>query len=381
MDYLQYAFSTKLTTSKGFCLSITSVASSENSSNAGQRRMLALPMSDKTTRPGTILFFGTPTFAAAPLAALLQLPHSNSERTSVEVVGVVTQPDRPAGRGKHLSASPVKQLAAQFQLPVFQPNSLRKELSSFQDFVSTLPPIDLGIVVAFGQILPAQVLGYPKFGCINIHASLLPRWRGAAPIQRAIISGDSETGICLMQMDEGLDTGSVLAQSRTPISEVDTFQTLHDRLSELGTALLVNHITSLLQGTGKSSVQPTEGVTYANKIAPSEAHISFGQPPEEVSCLIRGLSPIPGAYCFLGEQRLKIFMAAVSPRPRSDFAPASQATPGTLLRVEGNSVEVQCRGGSILIDDLQFEGKKRLSAAEVIRGHTLQVGAVLRGRA
>ncbi len=314
-----------------------------------------------------ILFFGTPTFSAKSLSTLLD--PKISEISSSKVVGVVTQPDRPAGRGHKLLPSPVKELALSHNLPVLQPNSLRKELSAFKEFAQALGPIDLGIVVAFGQILPKEVLELPRRGCVNVHASLLPRWRGAAPIQRAIMSADPQSGVCLMQMDEGLDTGAVYAQAELDIDAKDTFSSLHDRLADLGASLLGERLAGILSGSLPAVPQSGDGVTYAKKVSSAEAELKFQLPAAQLSATIRGLSPHPGAYCFLKGQRLKLLMAQESPHREPD-----KATPGTILRADASGIEIQCGTGSIVCSELQLEGKKRLSATDFLRGTQITAG-------
>lgn len=255
-----------------------------------------------------VIFYGTPTFSTEVFRALLAAPEYS-------VPLVVTQPDRPAGRGKKLQASPVKELAIEHDIPLIQPGNIKKNLDAFLSEASTFGPFDVGVVVAFGQILPTQVLQLPTHGCINIHASLLPRWRGAAPIQRAIMAGDEETGVCLMQMEAGLDTGGVFSSVTTRISPEDNAGSLHDRLSTLGAKLLVEDLARIVAGNLSATPQPKDGVTYAHKIEKEEASINWDQEASILENFVRGLAPWPGAFTTLGKHRLKIF----SLRARNDF--------------------------------------------------------------
>jgi methionyl-tRNA formyltransferase len=308
------------------------------------------------TASSRILFFGTPVFAETILQALVE----SSTQLSTQVAGVITQPDRPTGRGLRLSPPPVKSCALSHRIPVWQPASLRKSLPEFFQFLSEIGPIDLGVVVAFGQILPLEVLNAPRLGCINIHASLLPRWRGAAPIHRAIVAGDKESGVCLMQMDEGLDTGPIFSSVRTDITDSDTAGTLHDRLAQLGANLLLRDLGRLLTGTLSPTPQPEDGVTYAHKISPQEACVNFATDAVAVSRQIRGLAPLPGAFCFLHSQRLKLFDA------RADYTSEMdrEATPGLIVQVTPDEFAIACSSGRVVCRELQCEG----------RGSALKVG-------
>ncbi len=310
-----------------------------------------------------VLFFGTPQFSVAALSALLAIP-------SVKVTAVVTQPDRPAGRGGKITASPVKELALQSGLPVLQPNSLKRELPHILEQLKELEPFDVGVVIAFGQILPREVLQLPRCGCINIHASLLPRWRGAAPIQRAIAAGDSETGVCLMQMDEGLDTGNVFCERRVPIKPHDTTATLHDTLARAGAELLAAELEAIVTGALHATPQPTEGVTYAAKITTEECKLDWKKHADELSLLIRAFTPYPGCFSFWRGKRLKVHYA----RP---IASASAAEPGTVTVASGGRLEVRCGTGTLAIQELQLEGKKRMTTDEFLRGTGLTEGEVL----
>ncbi|MBV64723.1 MAG: methionyl-tRNA formyltransferase, partial [Halomonas sp.] len=264
--------------------------------------------------PLRVVFAGTPDFAASSLAAVLDSEH--------EVVAVYTQPDRPAGRGRKLTPSPVKQLAQEHGLPVVQPASLKD--ADDQAELAALNA-DVMVVVAYGLLLPQAVLDTPRLGCINVHASLLPRWRGAAPIQRAIEAGDSVSGVTIMQMDAGLDTGAMLYEVRTPITSRTTGGDLHDRLAIQGANALIHVLDNLDNGSLEATPQPEEGVTYAAKLSKAEAELDFSQPAEQLARKIRAFNPWPVAWCPLGNDRLRLLMASVEPGEQPP------AAPGTLL--------------------------------------------------
>lgn len=311
------------------------------------------------------LFFGTPEFAATILKRLLST-------SVVSVQAVVTQPDRPAGRGRRACASPVKQLALDSAIPVLQPEKIKSDPGDFINRVAPLGPYDIAIVVAFGQILPLQLLELPRCGSLNVHASLLPRWRGAAPIQRAIMNGDARTGVCLMRMEAGLDTGPVYSRCESAITELDTFGSLHDRLAALGADLLCRDLPRILRGELEAEAQPSEGVTYANRISNQESRIDWSAPASDVSARIRGLSPAPGAFTTLHGKRLRVLFAR-SVGNRSDSAKA----PGTVVISERSLLEVSCGTGAVQIDQLQLEGKKRLETAAFLAGNPLPTDTVL----
>lgn len=323
--------------------------------------------SSSVSRVRTI-FFGTPDFALPTLRALIAAP-------AVSVALVVTQPDRPAGRGKQLQPSPVKRLALEHGIPLYQPHSLRRELANALETIAAYGPYDLGVVIAFGQILPQAVLDLPAHGCVNIHASLLPRWRGAAPIQRAILAGDRETGVCLMRMEAGLDTGPVYATVRTAIAADEDAGSLHDRLALIGGQALLAHLHEIVSGACKALPQSeaganSGGVTYAEKIRPEEAEINWQQPAEEILRVIRAFAPSPGAFTFIKGLRLKIFSATPTGNdPR--FAA------GTIQAANGDRFEVRCQDKAIALGDVQLEGKRRMSAAELLRGVSLEPGLAL----
>jgi methionyl-tRNA formyltransferase len=278
------------------------------------------------------------------------------------VAGVVTQPDRPAGRGLGLAPSPVKKLAAERGIRITQPVSLRdayaqSELERFR--------VDVIVVAAYGLILPQPVLELPRYGAINIHASLLPRWRGAAPIQRALLAGDRETGVSIMQMDAGLDTGAVLLQEKIPILEDDTAGTLHDRLAELGGKLIVRALDAVETGALKASPQPAEGVTYAVKIDGRESRLDWNESALKVNGRVRAFNPSPGAKARVRGVNLKIWRCAVA---------AGRGAPGEVLSVDSRSLCVACGEGALLVTELQRSGGKRLPSADFLRGFPLSVG-------
>lgn len=301
-----------------------------------------------------LIFAGTPEFAAQALDALLAAGHS--------VPLVLTQPDRPSGRGMALRPSPVKARALAAGLTVYQPHSLRD--TAAQERLRSVDA-DAMVVAAYGLILPQAVLDLPRFGCINIHASLLPRWRGAAPIQRAILAGDRESGVCIMQMEAGLDTGPVLQSSSIPISDDDTAATLHDKLATLGAGLIVDVLARLPL---TATPQPESGVTYAAKIEKSEAPIDWRLPASQLACKVRAFDPFPGAVADLDGQAIKIWRAEVV-----DIA-TSDKLPGTILSVDRHEVLVACGRGALRLTELQKAGGKRLPASSFLAGTTLSAG-------
>ncbi len=310
------------------------------------------------TKP-RILFFGTPEFAAVGLRALLTM-------SSVTVGAVVTQPDRPAGRGQKLQESPVKRVAVAHGIPVVQPERIRKNEHDFLATLAPYGPFDIGIVIAFGQILPQTVLDLPRRGCLNVHGSLLPRWRGAAPIQRAMMSGDAETGICLMGMEAGLDTGPVFSAERLPIEPSDTFLTLHDKLASVGAYLLTRDLNEIMSGARCSVPQSENGVTYAQKIEPPDRVIDWSRSRDEISRHIRALDPAPGAATAWQGRRLKLFQPKLV-----DSTPT--LAPGE-LRVEGQSLLVGCADGALAPQEVQPEGKRRMVVAEWLNGVVVPPG-------
>ncbi len=312
-----------------------------------------------------IVFAGTPEFARAALAALVDAGH--------EVPLVLTQPDRPAGRGMKLHPSPVKQEALARGIPVIQPRSLRldgkwpDEAAAARDALAAEAP-DLMVVAAYGLILPAWTLALPRLGCLNIHASLLPRWRGAAPIQRAIEAGDAATGITLMQMEAGLDTGPMWRVEATPIGPADTAVTLHDRLAEIGARLLIAALPGLAAGRLTATPQPPDGVTYAAKIEKAEAPIDWARPAGEIERRVRAFDPFPGCTFRLGDDVLKLWRAQVV---------EGRGLPGEVIAASGDRIVVACGQGALELLELQRTGGKRLPVAAFARGLPLTAGTRL----
>lgn len=302
--------------------------------------------------PLRVVFAGTPQFAASHLNELLASQH--------EIVAVYTQPDRPAGRGKQLAASPVKALAQEHSIPVLQPPSL-----GTPEAVSTLRALkpDVMIVVAYGLLLPKTILEVPVMGCINVHASLLPRWRGAAPIHRAIEAGDSETGVSIMRMDEGLDTGAVLKMAKTKISTSHTTGTLTEDLEILGAKTLISTLNSLPTMIAGAVDQPDDGVTYAHKISKADAMIDWSQSSASISRKIRALNPAPGCFTLLDDQRIKVWDAAITSGKREP----SEA-PGTIISLTKQGLDVATGDGLVSLTRLQLPNKKALSVADIING-------------
>lgn len=294
-----------------------------------------------------IVFMGTPDFSVPVLDALVAAGH--------EVAAVYSQPPRPAGRGKRDRPSPVQARAEALGLTVFHPVSLRNEAAQA---AFAAHEADIAVVVAYGLILPQAVLDAPRYGCLNIHASLLPRWRGAAPIHRAIMAGDDETGVCIMQMEAGLDTGPVLLRQVTPIAPGETTGVLHDRLSAMGADLIVDALSRL--GALLPEVQPETGVTYAAKIDKAEARVDWDRPAADVANHICGLSPFPGAWVEVAEERVKLLQAV---------ACDGAGQPGDVL----GGFTIACRNGAVRILRAQRPGKKPMDAADILRGLDLGV--------
>jgi methionyl-tRNA formyltransferase len=291
-----------------------------------------------------IVFAGTPDFALASLSALVE--------GGRKPVAVLTQPDRPAGRGKKLTASPVKQYAIEQGIPVQQPVTLRDEQAAAQ--LAELEP-DVLIVAAYGLILPQAVLDIPKHGCLNVHASILPRWRGAAPIQAAILAGDAQTGISLMAMTAGLDCGPVFHIEALDIGAEETAGELHDRLAALGGEALVSHLDAILDGDLEAVPQDEEQATYAPKIDKQDARIDWSLAAHESVRRIRAYNPFPGAYCFHGDTRIKVWRAS---------AIDGQAEAGRVLQCDHEAVVVACGEGALRLEELQLPGKRRATARE-----------------
>ena len=315
-----------------------------------------------------VVFAGTPAFAAQALAAI--------HAAGFSVPLVLTQPARPAGRGMKLQASPVKQFALEHGLPVLQPASLRKgedaaaALAVLREIFTAQSNNDVMVVAAYGLILPAAVLELPPRGCLNIHASLLPRWRGAAPIQRAIEAGDTETGITLMQMDAGLDTGAMLLKRACTIEAHDTAASLHDKLAALGAEMVVQGLRQL--GQLQPQAQPDTGVTYAAKIEKHEAALDFTQAAEVLARRVRAFNPFPGASAEIDGTTLKFWQAQAL---ETSVTPLHHAAPGTVLAANENGIDIACGTGVLRVTELQRAGGKRLNAAQFLAGQTLAVSA------
>lgn len=316
------------------------------------------------TTPLRIIFAGTPDFAARHLQALLDSPH--------QVVAVYTQPDRPAGRGHQLQASPVKQLALQHHIPVYQPKSLKK-LPAQQELAAL--GADLMVVVAYGLILPSAVLSTPRLGCINVHGSLLPRWRGAAPIQRAIWAGDSHTGVTIMQMDEGLDTGAMLSTASLPIEAADTSATLYDKLAAVGPKALLEALSDLPALQASAQTQQDALANYAEKLSKEEAQLDFRKSAVALEREIRAFNPWPISYLPLNSaaaagQQLKIWQASVE---------AGSGVPGTVVRADKQGIAIATTDGLLVLKTLQPAGKKAMAVADFLNGRAdwLPVGLQL----
>jgi len=295
-----------------------------------------------------IIFAGTPDFAARHLDALLSSGH--------QVVGVFTQPDRPAGRGKKLMPSPVKVLAEEHSLPVFQPASLRPQEN--QQLVADLNA-DVMVVVAYGLILPKVVLDMPRLGCINVHGSLLPRWRGAAPIQRSLWAGDADTGVTIMQMDVGLDTGDMLYKLSCPITDEDTSATLYDKLAELGPKGLIDTLQQLADNRVQPEVQDEALVTYAEKLTKEEARLDWSLPAAQLERCIRAFNPWPMSWLEIDGQPVKVWQASVIAGPVN-------AAPGTIIEANKQGIQVATVEGILNLESLQPAGKKAMSAQDLL---------------
>ena len=313
-----------------------------------------MPPADDTLK---VIFAGTPEFAVPTLEALHAAGH--------DLVAVYTQPDRPAGRGRRLRPGPVKQFALEHALEVRQPVSLRDP--SAQRELAALGA-DVMVVVAYGLLLPQAVLDAPRLGCVNVHASLLPRWRGAAPIHRAVLAGDRETGVTIMQMERGLDTGPALARKAVPIGPDDTTGTLHDTLAALGAELLVETLPALARGDASPEIQDERLATYADKLTKAEARLDWRAPAERLDRQVRGLVPWPVAETHLDGQTLRVWEA--TPRP------GQASPPGTIIAAGPEGIDVACGDGLLRIRRLQLPGKRAIDAGAFANGRALQ-GVVL----
>jgi len=307
-----------------------------------------------------LVFAGTPDFAVPALKALLDAGHT--------LLAVYTQPDRPAGRGRKLGVSAVKEFALARGLRVHQPVTLKSDNET--ETLLTLKP-DVMIVIAYGLILPESILSVPRYGCINVHASLLPRWRGAAPIQRAIEAGDAKTGITIMQMDAGLDTGAMLAIEEIPIGADDNAATLHDRLAELGGRLLVDTLAQIARGVIAPKAQNNVHATYAAKLKKEEARLDWNADAELLARRIRAFNPWPVAYTTLDDQTLRLWQA------HAETGSSTAQPPGTILSADAEGVRVRCATGVLRITRLQLEGGKVLDARDFLNGRPLPAGSRL----
>lgn len=303
-----------------------------------------------------IVFMGTPDFAVSTLEKLIESEH--------EVIAVVTQPDRPRGRGREVTPSPIKQLATDSGIPVLQPEKAKSP--EFIESFKNLAP-DITIVVAFGQILKKEVLDTPKHFSMNLHSSLLPKYRGAAPINWAIINGETETGVTTMRMDEGMDTGDILLSRVVPIWDSDNSQTLHDTLKEEGASLVLETIRRLEDGTLTPMPQNATKASLAPKLKKEDGLILWEKSARSIRDHIRGLEPWPGAYSFLERKRIRICQAELAESEPNDL-------PGTIVKISGHSIEVGTGGGRLLITHLQAEGKKRMDVKSFLAGHKLETG-------
>ncbi|MEA3486697.1 MAG: methionyl-tRNA formyltransferase [Thermodesulfobacteriota bacterium] len=302
-----------------------------------------------------ILFMGTPEFAIPSLKALVE--------SGYNVAGVITQPDKPKGRGRKYIAPPVKACALEMGIPVYQPDRVRN--ADFLDTFRKIPP-DMVVLVAFGQILPEEIIRFPRLGCLNVHPSMLPKYRGAAPINWPILNGDRKTGVTIMLMDEGVDSGDILLQEETDIDIDDTFDDLHKKLSTMGSELLVGAVKGVIDGTISGTPQDTSLVTFAPRLGSEAGHIDWNDKSEKIVNLIRGLSSRPGAYSFLGDKKLKIFYAVAGKGKSSgEKAPG---TPGKLMEA---GLQVATGDGHVYLKDVQLEGKKRVFIEDFMRGYRL----------
>lgn len=305
-----------------------------------------------------IVFMGTPDFAVGTLEALIKAGH--------EVIGVVTQPDKPKGRGKTLMPTPVKEVALKHQIPVYQPKKVRE--TEFTETLGRLAP-DVIVVAAFGQIITREILGIPRFGCINVHASLLPAYRGAAPIQWAVINGEKESGVTIMQMDEGLDTGDMIDKVVVPLAEYETGGSLFDKLSQAGAELCVKVLKDLEEGNAVREKQPEESTTpYASMISKKMGEVDWSRSAKSIEQLIRGLDPWPSAYTKLQGKTLKLWKAKVQKEN------VLEGIPGEVVKVEKDAFYIQTGEGILKMEEVQLEGKRRMDTAAFLRGFNLSPG-------
>lgn len=304
-----------------------------------------------------IVYMGTPDFAVLPLRAM--------KEAGYEVAAVVTQPDKPKGRGKTMLPTPVKEEAVSLGIPVHQPAKVRDP--EFQETLKGIAP-DLIVVAAFGQIIPKTILTLPRFGCINIHASLLPKYRGAAPIQQAVIDGEKESGVTIQKMGEGLDTGDMISKEVVVLSKEETGGSLFDKLSKAGADLLVKTLPSIFDGTAVYEKQPEESPTpYAAMITKQMGLLDFTKSAEVLERLVRGLNPWPSAYTFLNGRTLKVWKSSVGEEKGS-------ALPGTVVKTDRRGIHVACCDKTLILEEIQLEGKKRMDADAFLRGYPVEAG-------
>lgn len=313
-----------------------------------------------------LVFMGTPDFAVDTLTALVEAGH--------QVAAAVTQPDKAKGRGKGMSMPPVKEKAMSFGIPIYQPERIKTD-EAFFDILKEINP-DAIVVAAFGQILPKRILELPKYGCVNVHASLLPKYRGSAPIQWAVIDGEPETGVTTMMMDEGLDTGDMLEKAIVTLDKEETGGSLFDKLSREGGRLILSTLNKLEKGEAVRTKQPEQGASYAKMLYKTMGDIDWNQDACVIERLIRGLNPWPSAYTVCDGKTMKIWSAAVKEQPAGE----PEREPGTVVQIGKDYFSVQTGGGLLDVKELQLEGKKRLDAAAFLRGYPLNLGTVLTGK-
>lgn len=308
-----------------------------------------------------IVYMGTPDFSVGALRIMAE--------NGLNVCGVVTQPDKAKGRSKVLQPTPVKEEALKWNIPVYQPKRVREP--EFIEILKELAP-DLIVVAAFGQIIPKEILDLPKYGCLNIHASLLPKYRGAAPIQQAILDGEKESGVTIMRMDVGLDTGDMISKTIVPIESDETGGSLFDKLSEAGAKLLMDTIPSILDGTAEYEKQPEESPTpYCRMITKEMGLLHFEKPAEELERVVRGMNPWPSAYTFLNGKTLKIWKCRVKQS-------SEQNEPGTIVKTDKEGIWVACGTDMLCLEEIQLEGKKRMDAGAFLRGYQIAPGTELK---
>jgi methionyl-tRNA formyltransferase len=312
-------------------------------------------------KPLRIIFAGTPDFAARHLSALIDSHH--------EVIGVYTQPDRPAGRGKKLTASPVKELALEHNIPVFQPENFKTDEAK-QELADQ--NADLMVVVAYGLLLPQTVLDTPKLGCINVHGSILPRWRGAAPIQRSIWAGDAETGVTIMQMDIGLDTGDMLSIATLPIEATDTSASMYNKLAELGPVALVDCLSTIANGTAVAQKQNDKLANYAKKLSKEEAKIDWTMDADAIERCVRAFNPWPMSHFSVEDKAIKVWQSRVETY-------TGNATPGTIIQADKTGIYVATGSNAIVFEQLQVPGKKAMGVQDILnsRKEWFEVGNTL----